>query len=477
MRKFHSALCISDVRVYLHQHVELDCRNESQLLQASAQLSIACSSEHDQGVVCLPLVGSGTAQTDELYIYYVFAHTYKTPDTKTPAPQSVHLTPVHVKANGFVDSSTSSWPTNTPILIGHAGAGAKHAHQGHGPFWPDNTICAFRRAEQLGLPMVECDATVTRGYRTVLLHHNFTVRFCAESRSENEPCERTFTLDHTPDPPVDEKTTNLVVNYSLSELRNLLGCGPCSSDGEFDKADSMPAHPAPLTMSDPLPDASGIQGQPLPELADSFRQTSIKLGFNVEFKYPRETLLGKIARAAFLKQPINNQLAGPHSYFASINKFCDKILDTIWKHAGSRVVILSSFNADLCAVLRLKQTHLPVLFITRGGVPSNTEPPDMFHVDLRHQNLGVACSWAHIMDLAGVVTMGTLFGANADGMVVSPEDSMQFSLDLAAKQLACFVYGMGVSERKFLEKAAHFGLTGVIIDHVDQYMQEHNTAK
>ncbi|KER26280.1 hypothetical protein T265_14041, partial [Opisthorchis viverrini] len=406
-------------------------------------------------------------------VYYLFAHAYNPPACKTAPPRSVRVSPVRFHQANAVNNGGPDglWPLQTPILIGHAGAGMKHVHHESDRLWPDNTICAFRRAEQLGLPMVECDATVTKDYKAVLLHHNFTVRFHTDPFSVKD-CNRSFNLAHLPDPPVDEQTTNLVVRYSFSELRGLLGRDPSARPIE-DSSSGCITHPKALTSTDPLPDVQGVHGHPLPELADAFRQTSTQLGFNVELKYPRETLLGKITRAIHEDVPITPNLAGPHSYFAKINKFCDKILDTIWKNAGDRVVILSSFNADVCAVLRLKQSHLPVMFITRGGVPSPTEPPDMFHVDLRHTSLAVATSWAQIMGLDGVVTLGSHFGSDPKEHPITEDEISQNASDLTEKCLACFVYGSGVSEDEFFAKATKYGLTGVIIDRVDGYVQEH----
>ncbi|VDP91152.1 unnamed protein product [Echinostoma caproni] len=260
----------------------------------------------------------------------------------------------------------------------------------------------------------------------------------------------------------------------MDELRNLFGyeASPSSSPtkgGRF-------IHPAALKSDDPEPDEYGPDGQPLPELSEAFRQTSTKLGFNVEMKYPRETLLGCITRAVNNGEPITAHLPGPHTYFAQVNKFCDKVLDVVWKNAGPRPVILSSFNADLCAVLRLKQSHLPVLFITRGGITSATEPPSMLHVDLRHSNLSVALSWAHLMNLSGVVTLGQHFGS-AKQLYDTNQDQINSLLsDMQEKKLACLVYGDGVSEVSFLHDAANYGLTGIIIDRVDSYMREYTDS-
>ncbi|KAA0196934.1 hypothetical protein FBUS_11214 [Fasciolopsis buskii] len=97
----------------------------------------------------------------------------------------------------------------------------------------------------------------------------------------------------------------------------------------------------------------------------------------------------------------------------------------------------------------------------------------MFHVDLRHSSLPVALSWAHMMNLSGVVTLGQHFGSAPKLYSTSEQPISALISDMQKKRLACFVYGEGVSELSFLDKAANYGLTGVIIDRVDSYMQEY----
>ncbi|CAL8102072.1 unnamed protein product [Calicophoron daubneyi] len=444
--------------------IEMDCQNELESMNAVASFSLSYSHEEDQGIVCLPLKDSGTARDDEIYLCYLFTHDYIPPEIGDKKPLSMHLKPVQLH------SIESFWPVNPPLLIGHAGAGVKRCFYGTGLEWPENTICGFRRAEQVGLSMVECDATVTRDYRTVVLHHNFTVGFRQIKPKEGFQ-EPTFVLEHAPDGPVDERTKNLIIHYSLPELRALLGMS--SPNGQLDlqsNGKSNNYHPPPMNPSDPIPDMTGPEGQPFPELADVFHHTSTQLGFNIEMKYPSETLMGRILSVFDSGKAVSAKVAGPHTYFAKINKFCDTILDTVWTHAGSRNIVLSSFNADVCTALRLKQSQFPVMFITRGGVKSGSYPADIRHVDVRHSSLPVAAWWAKFMDFAGVVTVGDLFGSDMSSYPIDRNESMRLAADLEQKRLACFVYGMGVSEMEFVRQAYEYGLSGLIIDRIDEFM-------
>ncbi|CAH8291773.1 unnamed protein product [Schistosoma intercalatum] len=158
--------------------------------------------------------------------------------------------------------------------------------------------------------MVECDANITKDSEVV-----FTPQL--------------HTRKHKTDGVVNENSTDLIVNYQLSGIRNLL-----------------------RKVNGTIGNANIIQkAEPIPLLKDAFYQTSTNLSFNVELKYPIETPYNLIAEALIKHKPVESFLPTPSSYFYKINKFCDTILDTIWLHAGPRYVILSSFNPDVCLTL------------------------------------------------------------------------------------------------------------------------------
>lgn len=141
-------------------------------------------------------------------------------------------------------------------------------------------------------------------------------------------------------------------------------------------------------------------------------------------------------------------------------------------NAGSRYVILSSFNPDICLALRLKQNHFPVLFISRGYLVTSNDRTS--RLDPRHYSLKSAINWAHLMNLDGIVTVGEYFGSMTP--VGCENTASQYSQMMEIRKLACFVYGKGVSDVTFLDKAAQFGLTGVIIDRVEEYMENYKSS-
>uniref|UniRef100_A0A3Q0KG47 Glycerophosphocholine phosphodiesterase n=1 Tax=Schistosoma mansoni TaxID=6183 RepID=A0A3Q0KG47_SCHMA len=429
--------------------VDLELETVSGSEKSCVSFTLRPDYQDDQGLLCLP-VSSDSGILDEIYLYYLFIFDYKPLHTDQRTPLYLCLPPVN--------SSMHQNATSQPMIVGHAGAGVKRAHYGKGPEWPENTICAFRRAEQLGVTMVECDANITKDSE-VVLHHNFTLGVCEQPRkSEKDP--QTFILEHKTDGVVNENSTDLIVNYQLSEIRSLLR----KVNGTIGCANIIQSqYPSPLTMNDPIPNIHGKEAEPIPLLKDAFYQTSTNLSFNVEIKYPIETPYNLVAEELIKHKPVEPSLPTPSSYFYKINKFCDTILDTIWSHAGPRYVILSSFNPDICLALRLKQSFLPVLFISRGGYPNDSSHKS----DPRHHNIFSATSWAHIMNLNGIVTVGHHFGSTND---VDDRQIKSLGADLESKQLSCFVYGDGVSEMSFYRKASQLNLTGVIVDRLDEFM-------
>ncbi|CAH8478542.1 unnamed protein product [Schistosoma haematobium] len=165
--------------------VDLELETVSGSEKSCVSFTLRPDYHDDQGLLCLP-VSSVSGILDEIYLYYLFIFGYKPLYTDHRTPLYLCLPPVN--------SSLHQNATSQPIIVGHAGAGVKRAHHGKGLEWPENTICAFRRAEQLGVTMVECDANITKDSE-VVLHHNFTLGVCEQPRkSENDP--PTFILEH-----------------------------------------------------------------------------------------------------------------------------------------------------------------------------------------------------------------------------------------------------------------------------------------
>jgi glycerophosphocholine phosphodiesterase GPCPD1 len=79
------------------------------------------------------------------------------------------------------------------------------------------------------------------------------------------------------------------------------------------------------------------------------------------------------------------------------NEFVDIILASVWKSAGTRRVVFSSFDPEMCTILTLKQNKYPVLFLCQGQTETHAD-----YVDSRTKSSDMAVRFAAGTGLAGV---------------------------------------------------------------------------
>lgn len=82
-------------------------------------------------------------------------------------------------------------------------------------------------------------------------------------------------------------------------------------------------------------------------------------------------------------------------YGVELNLFTDIVLETVYKYAGNRPIVFTSFSPDLCILLSHKQQAYPVMFLNE----SNLFPTG----DVRASNLQEAIQFARHWGLPGVV--------------------------------------------------------------------------
>lgn len=92
--------------------------------------------------------------------------------------------------------------------------------------------------------------------------------------------------------------------------------------------------------------------QPFPELAEVLEVIDTNIGFNIEIKSAQQFEDGTLE--AEHQSPIDKNL------------YVDCILDVVLKKAGKRRIVFSSFDSDICLMLRNKQNIYPTMFLTLG---------------------------------------------------------------------------------------------------------------
>lgn len=123
--------------------------------------------------------------------------------------------------------------------------------------------------------------------------------------------------------------------------------------------------------------------QPFPQLADVFDALDEHVGFNIEIKWNMQYHDGTHEMDRINKNP---------------NLYLDCILDVVLTKAGSRRVVFSCFDPDICVMLRLKQNIYPVMFLSQGI----TERYAPFH-DPRCDTIETAVFHANSNGLLGIV--------------------------------------------------------------------------
>lgn len=160
-------------------------------------------------------------------------------------------------------------------------------------------------------------------------------------------------------------------------------------------------------------------------------------GFNIEVKWTMQYQDGSYE----LTNPVD------------INVFVDTIVEVVLKYAGSRKIIFSCFNPDVCTMLRLKQNKYPVMFLTIG----QTAKYPRYH-DPRCLNIQMAVQHA---------TMAEILGVNVHTEDIL-KDPSQVKLATEAG-LIIFCWGDENADKATIKYLKELGLHGIIYDKIDQY--------
>lgn len=233
-------------------------------------------------------------------------------------------------------------------LAGHRGAGS-----GRRVDLPEelleNTIDSFNYAHRHGADMCELDVVVSADGVPVV-YHDFDVDAVAAQQKSEELGK--FRVQ------VDQFTVKQLRDFRLLALHDEAGC--------------------PYTLNVPN---QAETNKPFPTLAEVLEKVDKSCGLNIEVKWPQLLESGKMEARRYRE----------------INDFVDRIIQVVEKHAGDRRIVLESFDADLTAMLRLKQTKFPVIFLSQGMTDSYER-----YVDTRARSIWNGIYFAQAFDLAGI---------------------------------------------------------------------------
>uniref|UniRef100_A0A8W4FNR5 Glycerophosphocholine phosphodiesterase 1 n=1 Tax=Sus scrofa TaxID=9823 RepID=A0A8W4FNR5_PIG len=158
------------------------------------------------------------------------------------------------------------------------------------------------------------------------------------------------------------------------------------------------------------------------------------VGFNIEIKW--------------ICQQRDGMWDGNLSTYFDMNMFLDIILKTVLENSGKRRIVFSSFDADICTMVRQKQNKYPILFLTQGK--SDIYPELM---DLRSRTTPIAMSFAQFENLLGI-------NAHTEDLLRNPS----YIQEAKAKGLVIFCWGDDTNDPENRKKLKELGVNGLIYD-------------
>ncbi|KAL5967429.1 Glycerophosphocholine phosphodiesterase GDE1 [Taenia solium] len=370
------------------------------------------------------------------------------------------------------------------LCVGHRGMGAERAETPTKERWPENTLLSFNKAAELNVPMVELDVQPLRDSNDLVIYHSFNVATRRSNR--NRPCGcPDYEIDVFGESGICNKTMpNLIPTFSLNELQDLKWgshsktCEKATCEREAEEVNSKARVEGEEVVNNcPISLQRGTQqAQYLPLFSEVLATVPTRLALDVELKYPQDTpnMAFRLVHEVGVNKEVLEEFGHPSRYFYSINQFADNVIRILQTQGNGRGIVLSTFNADLCLALRLKQTTFPVLFISRAGceqplsayieaIPpphsSTRLPPPPHSLDPRHRNTAAVIEWARLIGMDGVVIPGK-------PLVTTTAEGADLAHRMAASHLACIPFGPCVSTPAFKRHAAELGLTGICIDDV-----------
>ena len=230
---------------------------------------------------------------------------------------------------------------------GHRGNGKSYIADA--PAERENTLASFLRAHECNGDMIELDVHLTSD-GVPIIYHDFGVRTAPLGKIVDN---------------VEQLEYVLLKDLSYEAIKHLR---------VFAIIDNKPVE-YPSHYNEP-----NHMSRIFPTLQEVLETLPKTLGIDVEIKWPQLKVTGSLEAAQSIDK----------------NFFVDRIIATLIRHGCGRPLIFSSFDADLCTMLRFKQNLIPVMYLSQGETKKWTA-----FADLRTRNFGQAINNAQAFELAG----------------------------------------------------------------------------
>lgn len=343
----------------------------------------------------------------------------------------------------------NSWPA-----LGALAGARSMVTRRRGTHLAENSLLSLCEAGRAGAEYVEFDVQLSRDGVPVV-HHDWGVKLqqmtpprgAVEAAPARVPVTHLTAAQFLALPPqhmLNEEATREETIARAADAAVLFGTATkaCGSSAEAAAAAAAQARQrvAALDLASPLPlvgcaaaAAAGLRSDGFLTMASLLQRLPHSIGVNVEVKYPTNDEI-----AMFGLRPLER------------NAYCARLLRDLAVHGGARAVMLSSFDADACLVLRRLQDAWPVFFLTEGGTASPTP------TDARAASLAAAVDFAQSSGLFGIVS-------DVRPVLAAPR---LIAAVQRATGLALCTYGSQNNDASAVRVQVGEGIAAVICDHV-----------
>jgi len=293
----------------------------------------------------------------------------------------------------------------TGLDIGHRGSGNSQNKIQKCANIRENTIASLQQAADHGADFVEFDVQLSKDLVPVLFH-DFHVKIGLNQKAKQGGGLTTLRI------PVKDLTLAQLHELKISHVHEEPTEDPIESD----------------------------HFEPFPTLQLALENVQTFVGFNVEIKWTMQLKDGTYEL----------------DYPFELNMFLDIVLQTVLNHAGNRRIVFSSFNPDICFMIRLKQNKYPVLFLTQG----ETQKYPAYN-DMRTQTTSAAINFAVFSGILGL-------NMHTEDILRDP------SLVEKARShgLITFCWGDDNNSSATIKYLKQLGLNGIIYDRIEEHLQE-----
>jgi len=287
------------------------------------------------------------------------------------------------------------------IDVGHRGLGNSFTKADTCSHLRENTISSLKNAYSHGADMVEFDVHLSKD-KIPVIYHDFEL--CTTSLSK--------------DGQQGELIPMQLKNLTLKQLRGLKIHHVNAIDNgvkEFNE--------------------ESVEDHAFPTLDEALNTIDQNCGFNIELKWD------------MILKDGSNECHFPFE----INLFLNAVLESVLKHGQRRKIVFSSFNPDICTLIRLKQNRYPVLLLTQG-------------INSKYDDYSDPRTWT-IENGSSYVAMAEILGVNAMAEDIQ-RDPSQVQM-IKERGQVIFVWTDDKSDSGTVKYLKELGCDGIIYDRMD----------